>query len=179
MAAVVIGAQRREDKMSFVKTLACDAAAFIILTTFLAPAASAATVTNVYSSTGIKAGYLPLGSVLKIGSTLYVAMNRGGSIGGLYGGTVDKVLIGSGHETTLHSFGALNDGANPQGNLVEIGGVLYGTTFEGGVNGGDPGRDRAAQFWGGNRRTFSDGGADQRWRGSLRHDLLRRQRYRL
>jgi uncharacterized repeat protein (TIGR03803 family) len=63
-------------------------------------------------------------------------MNRGGSIGGLYGGTVDKVLIGSGHETTLHSFGALNDGANPQGNLVEIGGVLYGTTFEGGVNGG-------------------------------------------
>ena len=48
--------------------------------------------------------------------------------GGKYGdGIVFKVTT-SGKETVLHSFGSTSDGAGPAGGLIEVGGILYGTT---------------------------------------------------
>ena len=47
-------------------------------------------------------------------------------------GTVFKVDPVTGGETVLHSFG-LRDGQIPNGSLTKVGGMLYGTTSEGGV----------------------------------------------
>jgi uncharacterized repeat protein (TIGR03803 family) len=46
-------------------------------------------------------------------------------------GTVFSIATG-GTETVLHSFTNENDGANPEAELVDVGGTLYGTTFSGG-----------------------------------------------
>ncbi len=46
-------------------------------------------------------------------------------------GTVFSVTTG-GAETVLHSFTNENDGANPEAELVDVGGMLYGTTYSGG-----------------------------------------------
>jgi uncharacterized repeat protein (TIGR03803 family) len=46
-------------------------------------------------------------------------------------GTVFSITTG-GSETVLHSFTNENDGANPEADLVDIGGTLYGTTYSGG-----------------------------------------------
>jgi len=51
-------------------------------------------------------------------------------------GTLFKVTP-SGTETVLHSFGAYPDGVFPEGDLVfDSEGNLYGTTEQGGTNGG-------------------------------------------
>jgi uncharacterized repeat protein (TIGR03803 family) len=132
MVAAVIGARRRKDNMHLANRLPYRTSLFAVLATSLFQAASAASVTRVYGFTGGKDGGLALSPVLKSGSTLYTATSGGGRLGA---GTVDKVLIGNDRESVLHSFGAAKDAANPQGNLVEIGGILYGTTVNGGVNG--------------------------------------------
>ena len=46
-------------------------------------------------------------------------------------GTVFSVTL-SGQERVLYSFGQEPDGENPQGGLVNLHGVLYGTTGNGG-----------------------------------------------
>jgi uncharacterized repeat protein (TIGR03803 family) len=40
----------------------------------------------------------------------------------------------SGEEQVLHSFGKGTDGNSPRANLVEVNGMLYGTTYGGGTN---------------------------------------------
>jgi uncharacterized repeat protein (TIGR03803 family) len=65
------------------------------------------------------------------------------SIGNLYGTTVDFGggtvfrLDASGNLTTLHRFGGAGDGSGPVGSLAWEGGLLYGTTFGGGLPGCD------------------------------------------
>src|ERR1700728_2434153 len=60
------------------------------------------------------------------------------SFGGAYScsptyrcGTVFRITTG-GMETVLHSFTNENDGANPEADLIDVGGTLYGTTYSGG-----------------------------------------------
>jgi len=66
--------------------------------------------------------------------------------GTLYGNTVDGgrdesgtifSITAGGAETVLHYFGkdVRHDGRHPTGNLIDVNGTLYGTTFEGGAGG--------------------------------------------
>jgi uncharacterized repeat protein (TIGR03803 family) len=84
----------------------------------------------VYSFQGGHDGFVPLGSVIEVKSSLYGTTSYGGKTDG---GTVFKVT-GSGAESILYSFNeASNDGERPRGNLTDVGGVLFGTTGFGGA----------------------------------------------
>jgi uncharacterized repeat protein (TIGR03803 family) len=76
-------------------------------------------------------GSNPAGKLLYVrGAGLYGTTLHGGSLGL---GTVFAMTT-SGLETVLHSFGTGTDGAYPYGGLVELRGMLYGTTTGGGVS---------------------------------------------
>ena len=80
-------------------------------------------------------GEQPLGTLLRNGNTLYGTTLSGGA-GGY--GTVFKINTNGTGFTLLKSFsapiaGTNSDGAQPQARLILSGGVLYGTTFAGGV----------------------------------------------
>jgi uncharacterized repeat protein (TIGR03803 family) len=66
--------------------------------------------------------------VIGSGGALYGTTYNGGTYGK---GTVFKIEISSDHETVIHSFNG-QDGAHPDGNVLEIKGTLYGTTAQGG-----------------------------------------------
>ena len=79
----------------------------------------------------------PVAGLLDLNGTLYGTTFTGGSgtgcgTGGC--GTVFSVTT-VGKERVLHSFagGFHNDGANPQSSLIDVNGVLYGTTVAGGT----------------------------------------------
>jgi uncharacterized repeat protein (TIGR03803 family) len=77
-------------------------------------------------------------SLVSDGTYLYGVTERGGlSTNCTSGcGTIYKIkLDGSGY-TQLWSFDTVSNGANPVGSLLCIGTVLYGTTTNGGINGG-------------------------------------------
>lgn len=78
---------------------------------------------------GTSDGYQPGGDLINVHGTLYGTTNSGGTCGG---GTVYSVST-SGAETVLHSFcgadGIYPPGASP---LINVNGMLYGTTFQGG-----------------------------------------------
>ena len=91
----------------------------------------------VYSFGGGSDGATPEAGVIYVGDTLYGTTSAGGSgscaDGRYHGcGTVFSVTPG-GTEKVLHSFGGESDGENPQAGLVDVGGVLYGTTTLGGA----------------------------------------------
>lgn len=81
-------------------------------------------------------GQFPLGGLISVNGTLYGTTE----IGGIYetasdvGGAVYSITP-SGSETLLHSFGSGTDGIRPEGDLLEVNGKLYGTTYSGGTNG--------------------------------------------
>lgn len=66
-------------------------------------------------------------------STLYGTTVNGGTDD--YG-TVFKIDAKAGTETVLHSFTGGTDGYDPEASLINVKGVLYGTTYRGGPNGG-------------------------------------------
>jgi uncharacterized repeat protein (TIGR03803 family) len=77
----------------------------------------------------------PLGDLINVGGTLYGTTQFGGGTGcsgGVGCGTVFKVTP-RGAETVLYSFKGGSDGANPEGGLINVLGVLYGTTYGGGA----------------------------------------------
>ena len=78
----------------------------------------------------------PAGVTLDTQGNLYGTASLGGSYG--YGAVYKLSPSASGWtETVLYNFQALDDGANPVGGVnVDVAGNLYGTTFDGGVNGG-------------------------------------------
>jgi uncharacterized repeat protein (TIGR03803 family) len=84
-----------------------------------------------YSFQGGSDGALPLGDLINVGGTLYGTTQFGGSGTGCSGGagcgTVFKVTL-RGAESVLYSFKGGNDGANPEGGLINVLGTLYGTT---------------------------------------------------
>jgi uncharacterized repeat protein (TIGR03803 family) len=84
----------------------------------------------VYPFQGGHDGFVPLGSVIAVNGLLYGTTSYGGANDG---GTVFK-MTGSGTKTILYSFKvASRDGERPSGNLIQFGGVLYGTTAFGGA----------------------------------------------
>lgn len=90
----------------------------------------------IYSFKGGKDGAVPVGPLVDIGGTLYGTTSEGGGTGcgGVGCGTV--FAIGpSGGERIIYRFkGSPDDGATPVAGLTNVGGTLYGTTFDGGAN---------------------------------------------
>lgn len=75
-------------------------------------------------------GASPAAGLLNVNGTLYGVTQSGGSDNL---GTVFSIDLATGAETVVHSFtGYRNDGEDPQGSLIDVGGTLYGTTFLGG-----------------------------------------------
>lgn len=91
----------------------------------------------IYSFKGCPDGWEPVGSLAYVNGTLYGTTALGGAYNcsgfGNYGyGTVFAATV-SGGETVSHSFaGSPNDGASPEGSLINTNGAYYGTTFQGG-----------------------------------------------
>jgi uncharacterized repeat protein (TIGR03803 family) len=85
-----------------------------------------------YTFQGKKDGAAPYASLTALNGTLYGTTSAGGAHGK---GTVFSITP-SGAFSTLYSFeGGNSDGARPLGALTNIGGVLYGTTADGGSTG--------------------------------------------
>ncbi len=91
----------------------------------------------VYSFGGGSDGAKSFAGLIYVGGALYGTTIAGGgsfycSDSAYYGcGTVYSVTLG-GTEKVLHDFGAGSDGQNPRAGLVDVGGMLYGTTTRGG-----------------------------------------------
>ena len=82
-----------------------------------------------------QAGSQPVGILVGTDGALYGTTSGGGIYNS---GTVFRVNVDGSHYAVLHAFGAnANDGATPRAGLVQgRDGILYGTTSEGGTNGG-------------------------------------------
>jgi uncharacterized repeat protein (TIGR03803 family) len=80
-------------------------------------------------------GREPVAGLIAIGKTLYGTTSVGGAYDHVYGGGGTLFTISStGVEKILHNFGSLNDGARPVADLVNVSGMLYGTTEFGGTD---------------------------------------------
>lgn len=74
-------------------------------------------------------GQLPRSNLIKLNGALYGTTQEGGAFNT---GTAFSINLSKGTEKVLHSFGVSPDGVYPSGLLVDVNGVLYGTTTEGG-----------------------------------------------
>jgi uncharacterized repeat protein (TIGR03803 family) len=86
---------------------------------------------------GSDGAYPNQGDLLYMDGTLYGATANGGSYRCYRGnegcGTVYSITT-SGEEKVLHSFGSGKDGATPQWGLIDVRGIMYGTTPRGGAH---------------------------------------------
>jgi uncharacterized repeat protein (TIGR03803 family) len=78
-------------------------------------------------------GNWPYAGLIDVNGTLYGTTSRGGAS---EFGTAFAIDPNSGAETVLHTFAGGADGANPVGGLIEVNGMLYGTTTGGTQNEG-------------------------------------------
>lgn len=89
-----------------------------------------------YSFRGGEDGFAPNSALAYLGGDLYGTTAVGGIPGGPSGfgyGTLFKIDPVTGKKTTLHAFtGYPNDGSTPAAGLLNVGGILYGTTANGG-----------------------------------------------
>jgi uncharacterized repeat protein (TIGR03803 family) len=84
-----------------------------------------------YSFTGTPDGARPGAALINLGGTLYGTTAEGGAnnFGSVF------AITPAGVETVIYSFkgsGTGPDGAYPEASLINVGGELYGTTYEGG-----------------------------------------------
>ena len=79
-------------------------------------------------------GSNPVAKMIYANGALYGTTANGGIANSGGFGTVFQVSL-SGKESTIYRFAGGSDGEYPQGGLVDIGGVLYGTTYGGGAYG--------------------------------------------
>ncbi len=87
------------------------------------------TETTLYSFSGPD-GYGPFAALLNVNGILYGTTNVGGSHNL---GTIFSYNIAAHTEAGLHDFaGPSSDGSNPEASLIDVGGILYGTTVHGG-----------------------------------------------
>ena len=75
----------------------------------------------------------PYAGLIYVNGTLYGTTYADGSSGG---GEVFSLDLSTGAETVLHSFGTGGDGDGPRAGLIDVNGMLYGTTAFGGAHGG-------------------------------------------
>jgi uncharacterized repeat protein (TIGR03803 family) len=88
-----------------------------------------------YSFTNTPDGAGPYASLFKVGSSLFGTTSDGGGNDVFRGaGTVFKFHSASGRETVFHTFTGNPDGATPFAAVIEVSGLLYGTTTSGGVS---------------------------------------------
>jgi uncharacterized repeat protein (TIGR03803 family) len=89
----------------------------------------------VYSFRNGADGSSPRSPVLNVGGILYGTTQNGGGSSACTGGcgTVFAVTPAGG-ETMLYAFRGGADGANPTAGLIDVGGILYGTTSYGGAH---------------------------------------------
>jgi uncharacterized repeat protein (TIGR03803 family) len=83
-----------------------------------------------YAFAGGSDGEYPLGNVIKARGKLFGTTYEGGQYGD---GTVFEFELRKHKERILHSFAAGTDGAKPMSGLIDVAGILYGTTSQGGV----------------------------------------------
>ncbi len=90
-----------------------------------------------YSFLGGSDGAYPFATLLNVGGTLFGTTEGGGSASCTPNGcgTVFSVAPVTGTETVVHAFQGGSDGASPYGGLIVVGGLLYGTTTDGGGTG--------------------------------------------
>ncbi len=88
--------------------------------------------TTVHSFARGRDGQHPEAALLDFGGNLYGTTYAGGTSSN---GTVFRINLATGAETVVYSFAGGGDGANPYGALIDVGGILYGTTAFGGTSG--------------------------------------------
>lgn len=98
-------------------------------TVYSVTAGGAEQVVYSFAGFGSDGAGTPLAGLILENGLLYGTTTFGGANGD---GDVYSVTTG-GAESVLHSFGKGKDGAKPESALIDVGGVLYGTTFEGGT----------------------------------------------
>ncbi len=91
--------------------------------------ARASSLTTLYSITGSGDGTTPAGTPANIGGILYGTTLAGGAFGA---GTIFEFDPATSVETVLYSFTGIADGGEYSGSLMNVGGILYGTTAVGG-----------------------------------------------
>jgi len=104
------------------------------------PPATAASEKVLYSfciQTNCRDGANPAASLINLNGTLYGTTYAGGARNG---GTLFAIDPATGGEIVLHSFGKGKDGRAPKASLINMDGMLYGTTNRGGT------RDRGTVF---------------------------------
>jgi len=79
-------------------------------------------------------GSYVLAGLIDVDGTLYGTTAAGGVYGEGYG-TVFSFDLKTKTEKVLHSFGSGSDGQSPFAGLIDVGGKLYGTTWDGGAYG--------------------------------------------
>ncbi len=77
-------------------------------------------------------GLVPWGGLVNASGTFYGTSFSGGAYGR---GTVFRITPATGAETTLFTVDGGAHGGNPQGGVIDAGGVLHGTTASGGKSG--------------------------------------------
>jgi uncharacterized repeat protein (TIGR03803 family) len=97
---------------------------------------TAGTEKVVHAFQGGSDGASPSASLVSVGSALYGSTFYGGSgkcSGTISGcGTVFSINTSTNAEAVVYSFRGVSDGAGPYSNLVDVNGLLYGTTSLGG-----------------------------------------------
>jgi uncharacterized repeat protein (TIGR03803 family) len=98
--------------------------------------AMATTVKVIYSFKGGADGAVPVGPLIQVGGTFYGTTSQGGGTGcgGVGCGTVFAIGPNGGERVIYRFAGSPNDGGTPLQGLVNIGGMLYGTTHDGGTH---------------------------------------------
>jgi uncharacterized repeat protein (TIGR03803 family) len=89
---------------------------------------SFSSINNVYANGD---GANPYAGLVDVDGILYGTTEYGGTSGG---GTVFEINPSTGEESVLHSFTGGADGALPEAGLLDVGGILYGTTYKGGTD---------------------------------------------
>lgn len=84
---------------------------------------------TVHEFNGDKGGFFPASGLIQVGGKLYGTTQEGN---GLHTGAIYSVNLHTIHEKTVLEFYGLEGPNQPYGGLVEVDGLLYGTTYQGG-----------------------------------------------
>ena len=86
---------------------------------------------TVYSFKGDPDGTTPTASLVSVGNTLFGTTFRGGKSNL---GTIFSIDPATGEEKVVYSFKGASDGALAAAGLIDVGGILFGTTANGGTS---------------------------------------------